>query len=121
MVRPDDGGATLAEARALFAANEWRRCATLLTADAETALSGEELLLLGRARHLIGDDEGAVAAFARAYGWLLDRDDARSAVQAAFGAGIVLENARENVRADAWVARAGELVERYGLEGPEKG
>src|SRR3954447_20522992 len=107
MARPAGGEVVLEDARALFAAHEWRRCADVLrAADAVTPLDGDQLMLLGQTAHLIGDDEGAVAVFARAYRWFLDRDAPRGAVQAAFGAGFVLDNAGERVRSAAWAERA---------------
>src|SRR3954447_20605964 len=122
MAEPDGGGPVLNEAAGLFRTAQWRRCAeTPREADARGALSGEELLLLGHAAYLIGDDEAAVATFARAYRWFADRDDARSAVRAAFGAGFVLDNTGGRVRAGAWAARARELVDQHGLGGAEAG
>ena len=73
MARPNGDGTVLSEARdgrvlddarALFDAYRWRQCVDRL-ADGEP-LDGEGLLLLGRAAHLIGADERAAAAFARA-------------------------------------------------------
>jgi DNA-binding CsgD family transcriptional regulator len=122
MARPDGGEVVLDDARALFAAHEWRRCADQLrTVDRGGPLPGDELLLLGHSSHLIGEDESAVAAFARAYRWFLDRDDPRAAVWSAFGAGFVLENAGERVRSGAWAARARALVEEHGIDGAEAG
>src|SRR3954452_9889311 len=122
MAHPAGADVVLEDARALFAAHEWRRCADdLRAADAVAPLSGEELLLLGQTVHLIGDDEGAVAVFARAYRWFLDRDDPRAAARSAIGAGFVLDNVGESVRSRAWAARARELVERHGLVGAEAG
>jgi DNA-binding CsgD family transcriptional regulator len=122
MAPPIGDGTVLEDARALFAAHEWRRCADVLrAADAAAPLCGEELLLLGQATHLIGDDEGAVAVFARAYRWFLDRDDPRAAVRGAFGAGFVLDNTGESVRSGAWADRARDLVEQHSLDGAEAG
>jgi DNA-binding CsgD family transcriptional regulator len=122
MAEPGGDGPALAEATGLFRTAQWRRCAeTLREADAQGALSGEGLLLLGQATYLIGDDEAAVATFARAYRWFADHDDARSAVRAAFGAGFVLDNTGEAVRSGAWAARGRELVDQHLLGGAEAG
>src|SRR5215218_4750498 len=122
MAGPDGGDGVPRDARALFEAHEWRRCADALrSADAAAPLTGEELVLLGHSAHLTGDDEGAVAAFARAYRWFLDRDDARAAVWSGFGAGFVLESAGERVRAGAWSARCRALGEEHRLDGAEAG
>jgi DNA-binding CsgD family transcriptional regulator len=112
MNRPD-----LTEARALFAAFRWRACAERL--DEAEPLDGHGLLLLGQARQLTGDDEGATTAFARAYQRFLADDDARSATRSAMWAALVLENALEPVRSVAWAARAAQLVETAGLTGGE--
>jgi DNA-binding CsgD family transcriptional regulator len=122
MVRVDAGVTVLAEARELFDAFRWRQCADTLTkADARQPLDGEALLLLGQAGFLIGEEERAVTACARAYQWFLDRDDARGAVRAAFGAGFVLDTTGEAVRAGAWAARARDLVDAQQLGGAEAG
>src|SRR4051812_43850659 len=109
MNRPDG---VVAEGRALFAAFRWRECVDLLTtADAHEPLDGDGLLLLGRAAQLIGDDEAATAAFARAYQSFLHAGDARSAARAAMSGALALENVAEPVRSQAWAARAQRLVE----------
>ena len=119
-----DGGSArvLPEARALFAGFHWRRCVDLLAdADADTGLDAEGLLLLGRAAQLIGADERAAAAFARAYQSFLDDGDVPAAARSAMFNALVLENATEPVRSQAWAARAQRLVEEHGLGGGEAG
>jgi DNA-binding NarL/FixJ family response regulator len=122
MTRPEDATTVLAEARDLFAGFRWRRCVELLAdADARRPLDGEGLVLLGQAAHLVGADEAATAAFTRAYRFFLDADDVRAAVRSAMSCALVLENAAEPVRSQAWAARAGRLVEEHGLGGGEAG
>ena len=122
MTPPDGDGSGLPEARRLFAAFRWRQCVDLLAdADARDGLDGEALLLLGRAAQLIGADELATAAFARAYQAFLDDGDARAATRSAMANALALENALEPVRSQAWAARGGRLVEEHGLDGGEAG
>src|SRR4051812_35674295 len=115
MARPDGDDPDLREARALFDAFRWRACVDRLT-DAEP-LDGAGLLLLGQAVQLIGDDEAATTAFARAYQRFLADDDPGSAARSAMWAALVLENAVEPVRSAAWAARALHLVETADLGG----
>jgi ATP/maltotriose-dependent transcriptional regulator MalT len=114
----EPGETVLAEARALFDAFRWRDCVALLTtAEAQTPLDGDGLMLLGEAAYLIGADEPAVAAFGRAYQWFLDAGDLRSAARCAVHNAFVLDSAGERVRYLAWAARAERLVEDHGLDG----
>jgi ATP/maltotriose-dependent transcriptional regulator MalT len=122
MVRADSAATVLAEARELFDAFGWRRCVDLLAdADERQPLDGASLLLLGQAAFLIGDDERAEAAFARAYASAVAADDPPSAVRAALSSSFVLEQAGDLVRSGAWAARAERLVEDHGLSGGEAG
>lgn len=125
MARPSGDGtalpdAGLSEARELFAGFRWRRCVDLLADfDARCGLDGDGLVLLGLAAQLIGEDESAAAAFARAYQSFLDVGDVRGAVRSAMAGALALENAEEPVRSRAWAARAGRLVEEHDLGGGE--
>src|SRR3954454_20931967 len=110
----------LAEAGELFAAFRWRRCREVLTAaDAQEPLTGRGLLLLGEVAQLVGEDEQAASAYARAYRQFTDDGDVRAAARSAMWAALVLENAHEPVRSRAWAARAEELVEAHDLGGAE--
>jgi ATP/maltotriose-dependent transcriptional regulator MalT len=122
MVRADTGTAVLAEARELFDAYSWRRCADLLTeADEQLPLETAGLLLLGQAAFLIGDDERAETAFTRAYQRALAADDVPGAVRAALSGAFALEQAGELIRSRAWAARAQRLVEEHPSTGGEAG
>jgi DNA-binding CsgD family transcriptional regulator len=112
-----DGDGLIGEARALFAANRWRRCVDLL-ADGEP-LDGEGLLLLGKAAQLIGAEEESATAFARAYRQYLATGDFRAAARSALWCSLVLENAGEAVRSVAWASRAARLVQDHDVGGGE--
>jgi DNA-binding CsgD family transcriptional regulator len=118
----EDGARVPAEVQELFAALRWRTCVDrLVEVDAQQGLDGEELLLLGRAAQLIGEDERSAAAFARAYQAFLEAGDVRAAVRSAMASALVLENAGEAVRSRAWAARAERLVAEHELDGGEAG
>jgi DNA-binding CsgD family transcriptional regulator len=114
------GEQVLAEAGELFAAFRWRRCREVLTAaDAQEPLTGSGLLLLGEVAQLVGEDEQAATAYARAYRRFTDDGDVRAAARRALWAALVLENAHEPVRSRAWAARAEQLVNAHDLGGAE--
>src|SRR4051794_9068204 len=120
MARLDVGERVLAEAGELFAAFRWRRCVEVLAAaDAQEPLTGAGLLLLGQVAHLVGEDERATAAFARAYQLFLDAGDLRAAARSAVSCAFVLDTAGERIRHLAWGARAERLVEEHDLGGGE--
>jgi DNA-binding CsgD family transcriptional regulator len=113
-------GSVLAEARRLFDAFRWRDCVDLLAgADTEQPLDGDGLMLLGQAAYLIGADELAATALARAYQRFLDAGDVRAAARSALSSAFVLENAGERVRCQAWVARAERLADEHDVGGGE--
>src|SRR4051794_8674247 len=116
MTRPAVGEMVLEDARALFDACRWRDCVTLLSeADAQAPLDGAGLALLAEAAYLIGADEQAVTAYARAYQWFLRAGDVPAAARSALSNCFALENAGDAVRSGAWGARAERLVEEHGL------
>jgi DNA-binding CsgD family transcriptional regulator len=58
----------LAQARGLFTTLHWNECfEALKAADAQEPLGGDDLTLLGDVAYLIGHDEEAATAYARAY------------------------------------------------------
>jgi DNA-binding CsgD family transcriptional regulator len=120
MASLDVGARVLAEAGELFATLRWRRCVEVLTAaDGQEPLTGEGLLLLGRALHLVGEDEQATAVFGRAYRRFLAAGDMRAAARSALSSAFVLDTAGERVRYLAWAARAERLIVDHRLGGGE--
>jgi len=118
MGRPAGTATVLEEARELFDAYRWRDCVALLSeADERAPLDGPGLAVLGEAAYLIGADEQAVTALARAYQWFLRSGNALAAARCAVSNCLVLENAGDMVRSRAWGARAEQLVEDHDLAG----
>ncbi len=111
-----------ARARDLFASLRWAECVDVLrAADAREPLPGADLTLLGEAAYLIGRDEDAAAAHARAYQRHLDAADVRAAARSASRCAFVLGNAGEAARAGGWAARARQLAQDHDLGGSEAG
>jgi len=121
MARRDGDERVLAEARELYASFQWRRCVDVLAAaDAVEPLTPDALRLLGQAAQLIGEDDRAATAFARAYQSSLDAGDVRGAARSALSSSFLLENVEELVRSRAWAARANQLIASHELGGAER-
>ena len=109
--------------REAFRRRAWSEAyAELTEADSAAPLAPIDLDLLASAAYLVGRDEEADEASARAYRAWLEEGLPRQAARRAAWLGIVLLLRGELARANAWCARAKELLE--GVEGgpdPERG
>ncbi len=113
---------TLDSARVAFEDRVWTRARDLLTAaDTETELAPDDLLMLGTAAQLCGDDKTSDAARQRVFHRCRDRGDTEVAARAAFFLGLNMMNRGDPAQGGAWIGRAVELMENVDHECPEQG
>ena len=102
----------LERGRSAFAGDDWRAAYELLSAAGRTAdLAGPDLVRLGVAAFLVGEDADSQQALERAYHALLHEGEIGAAVRSAFWLGTALQDRGEHARASGWLARAARLVE----------
>ena len=113
----------LETARAAFARHEWTAAAEAFSAaDAASPLgSAADLDMAGLARHLIGDDDAAVAILVRAHQASLAGGDALHAARIAFWLGMMSANRGDAAVAGGWLSRAARLVAENGTDSVEAG
>jgi DNA-binding NarL/FixJ family response regulator len=98
--------------RASFERREWGNALSRLTAaDSETALEPEDLERAATAAQLLGRFEESADLTARAYRELLERGNEERAARCAFWLGMNLIQRGEMAPGQAWIARAGRLVD----------
>jgi DNA-binding CsgD family transcriptional regulator len=112
----------LEAARAAFARREWTAAAhAFAVADAARALGPADLDMAGLSRHLIGDDDAALAILARAHQGAVAGGDLLHAARLAFWAGMMSALRGDTAVAGGWLSRAGRLVEESGADSVEAG
>ncbi len=115
-------GTQVETARAAFERHEWTIAAqAFAAADAASPLGSADLDMAGLARHLIGDDETAVAILARAHQAALADGEKLHAARVAFWLGMMSADAGDFAVAGGWLSRAGRLVEESGTDSVEAG
>jgi len=100
----------LDEGRSAFAGRQWGRAyAQLSAADRNASLEPADLELLATAAYLVGQDEQAIALWARVHHDRLDRGDLERAVYWGYWLSIVQLVHGEPAQATGWLARARRL------------
>jgi DNA-binding CsgD family transcriptional regulator len=92
-----------------------------VTADRDTALGYHDLGSLAIAAYLLGRDDEADAALARAHQDALRTGDLAGAARFAFWLGFGLADRGEHARANGWLARAERLLVDHGQDCVERG
>ena len=90
-------------------------------ADETQPLAAADLWLLAWSAHLTGRDEDFARAMSRAYRAHLDAGEPLAAARCAGWLGAMLALAGESGPAAGWLSRAQRLVEREGVDCPERG
>ncbi|MFI7066253.1 LuxR C-terminal-related transcriptional regulator [Kribbella sp. NPDC050124] len=112
----------LERARAAFERREWAAAYDRLTATgADTALGPDDLLALGTAAYLVGDNDACVRALQRGYRLQVDHGEVPGAVRFAFWLTLVLSLRGEMAVAGGWAARAERLLADYPEDVVERG
>ncbi|MFY9586090.1 MAG: LuxR C-terminal-related transcriptional regulator [Actinomycetota bacterium] len=105
----------LARGRAAFEEKRWDVAfAELSTADRESALDPDDLVLLGIAAHLTGHDDDMFDAVARVQTGFVQAGRPERAARYAVEACLLLMNRGDIAQAGAWHARAARLLEDGG-------
>lgn len=106
-----DGPQLLQRGRRSYETHDWVAAYDdLRAADAATALDADDLIRLGLAAALVGDDEASEQSLARAFRRATDGGALTSALWAAFWESFVLSNRGESSRAHGWGERARRLA-----------
>jgi DNA-binding CsgD family transcriptional regulator len=112
----------LADARRNVEQRRWSDAyAQLLAADGEAPLAAEDLGLLARAAHLIGEDRVSAESWERAHHACLASGDVARAARCAFWLAFGLLNRGEIARGGGWLARAHRLLDDHRLDTVERG
>ena len=90
-------------------------------ADETEPLAAADLWLLAWSAHLTGRDEDFAQTMGRAYRAHLDAGEPLSAARCAGWLGAMLDLGGEVGPGAGWLSRAGRLVEREGIDCPERG
>lgn len=103
----------LEQARKAFERREWAVAYDRLsTVDDQSRheLGPDDLMSLGTAAYLAGDDDACLRAFQRGYQAGISTGDTLSAIRFAFWLGLVLDLRREAAVGSGWIARAQRLL-----------
>ncbi len=112
----------LERGRAAYQRRSWAAAyRSLCAADRATSLDAADLEVLATCAYMLGRAETYVDVLERSHRSYLDADDRLSAVRCAFWIGVHLALGGETARASGWLARAGRIVERVGVECVERG
>ena len=109
----------LERARLAYERRDWATAYDQLSVVTE--LGTDDLLKLGTAAYLAGDDDACVRAFQRGYQVAVDAGDTLKAVRFAFWLGLVLAVRGEGAVAGGWAARAQRLLADQPAEVVERG
>ena len=101
----------LVKAREAFERRDWVAARDRLSSVDRAQLSPDDLLRLGMAAYLAGDNDSCVLALQQAYQAELDAGEPLGAVRIAFWLGLVLLSGGDVAVGSGWVARAQQLIE----------
>jgi DNA-binding CsgD family transcriptional regulator len=101
----------LVKGREAFERREWAAVYDLLSVVDRAQLSPDDLLRLGMAAYLLGDNDSCVGTLHQAYQAELDAGESLGAVRIAFWLGLVLITSGDFAVGGGWVARAQRLLE----------
>lgn len=112
----------LTSGREAYARSDWTQAfGALSAADQDLDLSADDLQRLTVAASLTGHDDEATDASERAHQAFLKAGEVGPAVRSAFWLGILHLRRAQHAPGVGWIARAQDLLEESGLEGPEHG
>jgi DNA-binding CsgD family transcriptional regulator len=118
----DVSSAELARGRDAYSRYAWKEAYEELSqADGSTPLGGEDLELLAVAAHMLGQDAEAMQLYERAHQAHRDAGDMRPAIRCAIWLGINLALRGDVGPATGWLGRAQRMLDRDGIDGPERG
>ncbi|WP_163541536.1 response regulator transcription factor [Occultella kanbiaonis] len=107
--------------RTLFQRRAWAGALRALRqADDAAPLESADLDRLAKSAYLSGHEPESIAAFTSAFQLDVDSDP-RAAARSAFWLGFVLTQAGRWSEAGAWLERGSAVLDRAGLDGPERG
>lgn len=98
----------LQQAREAFERRDWATAYDQLSGVAD--LAADDLLSLGTAAYLVGDDDACIRALQRGYHTALTDGDTRRAVRFAFWLGLVFNLRGEQAVGGGWAGRAQRLL-----------
>ena len=101
----------LVRGREAFERREWAAAHDQLSAVERSKLSQDDLVRLGMAAYLSGDDDSSVQALQEAYRAALDAGETLGAVRIAFWLGLILLTGGDFAVGGGWVARAHRLLQ----------
>ncbi|MEV0284999.1 LuxR C-terminal-related transcriptional regulator [Kribbella sp. NPDC050820] len=111
----------LERARAAFERRDWAVAYDRLSAGGDAALGPDDLMALGTAAYLVGDNDACVRALQRGFRLQIDRGEIPGAVRFAFWLSMVLNLRGEMAVAGGWAARAERLLADYPEDVVERG
>jgi DNA-binding CsgD family transcriptional regulator len=101
----------LAQGRQAHARRRWRQAYDLFfAAERKSALAPEDLVRLGDAAYLVGEESAATAAWTRAHTGFVEQGDALRAARVGFWLSLCLLLAGKGAQSGGWLSRCQRLV-----------
>jgi DNA-binding CsgD family transcriptional regulator len=101
----------LAQGREAYSRRQWRQAFDLLSAaERESALAPEDLVRLGDAAYLVGDESEAVGAWTRAHTGFVEQADTLRAARVGFWLSLCLMLAGKGAQSGGWLSRCQRLI-----------
>jgi len=101
----------LAQGREAYSRRQWREAFDLFSAaDRESALAPEDLVQLGDAAYLAGDDSEAIAVWTRAHIGFVEQADTLRAARVGFWLSLCLLLAGKAAQSSGWLSRSQRLI-----------
>ncbi len=102
---------SLAQGTKAYSRRQWRQAFDFLAAaDRESALTPEDLVRLGNAAYLVGDDGEAIGAWTRAHTGFVEQDQALPAARVGFWLSLCLLLAGKGAQSGGWLSRSQRLI-----------
>jgi DNA-binding CsgD family transcriptional regulator len=100
-----------AQGREAYHRRQWRRAFDLFSAaDRASALAPADLVRLGDAAYLIGEESDAIAAWTRAHTGFVEASDALRAARVGFWLSLCLMLAGKGAQSGGWLSRCQRLI-----------
>lgn len=101
----------LAQGKAAYSRRRWRQAFDLFSAaDRESALAPEDLVQLGDAAYLLGDETEAMGVWTRAHTGFVERADTLRAARVGFSLSLCLLLAGKAAQSSGWLSRCQRLM-----------
>lgn len=102
---------SLAQGRQAYSRRRWRQAFDLFAAaDRESALAPDDLVRLGDAAYLVGEESEAIAAWTRAHTGFVEQADALRAARVGFWLSLCLLLAGKGAQSGGWLSRCQRLI-----------